>query len=524
MNINIQKITDTLYIIGIAGLLIALPLSNFFMSVFQFFILGAWILGFGFLKKSKIFFSNKYALIIVSLFLLHIIGLIWTSDINYALNDIRIKLPLLMMPVVLSTGPKINKKTFENLLLVFIASVIIATFICTKIYIYDEYKDIRDISLFISHIRFALLICFSIFILFYFLLNNNRFNIFFKILFLFSASWLIVFLYILNSLTGISVLLLTVLAVLIYTAFMKKNKTIKIISVFSSFLILFTTATYVYYISKEYNVKNKTDFTQLDLFTASGNPYTHDTLSKQCENGHPIYININYDELKQSWNKRSSINFDSTDYKGRPIKDILLRYLSSKGFRKDKESVESLTKVDIIAIEKGTTNYLLLNKMPLEKRIYQILWEYQYYCNTGNPSGHSVMQRIEYMKAACNIIKNNFFIGVGTGDLQQEFNTYYEHSNSQLDKEWRLRAHNQYITMFVAFGIFGFLWFLFILFYPPLKMKLFNDYYFFVFFIIIALSMMNEDTLETQAGVTFFAFFYSFLLFSRQNEIQKIKN
>jgi hypothetical protein len=37
-----------------------------------------------------------------------------------------------------------------------------------------------------------------------------------------------------------------------------------------------------------------------------------------------------------------------------------------------------------------------------------------------------------------------------------------------------------------------------------------------VFFIIIFMSMLTEDTLETQAGATFFAFFNALLLFGRR--------
>jgi O-antigen ligase len=78
-----------------------------------------------------------------------------------------------------------------------------------------------------------------------------------------------------------------------------------------------------------------------------------------------------------------------------------------------------------------------------------------------------------------------------------------------------LRAHNQFLTIFAAFGIFGLLWFLATLILPPLILKVRRDYYFNFFLVISILSMLNEDTLETQAGVTFFAFFYVIFLFGR---------
>jgi hypothetical protein len=85
--------------------------------------------------------------------------------------------------------------------------------------------------------------------------------------------------------------------------------------------------------------------------------------------------------------------------------------------------------------------------------------------------------------------------------------------NSRLAPEYQHRSHNQFLAVFVAFGVFGFIWFLFTLIYPPVKLGKTHDFKFLVFFIIILLSMVIEDTLETQQGVTLFAFFTSFLLF-----------
>ena len=39
-----------------------------------------------------------------------------------------------------------------------------------------------------------------------------------------------------------------------------------------------------------------------------------------------------------------------------------------------------------------------------------------------------------------------------------------------------------------------------------------------VFLLIALFSMFNEDTLESQPGVTFFSFFYSLLIFNQNNK------
>jgi hypothetical protein len=86
-----------------------------------------------------------------------------------------------------------------------------------------------------------------------------------------------------------------------------------------------------------------------------------------------------------------------------------------------------------------------------------------------------------------------------------------------LQKEWWKRSHNQFMAITIAFGFFGLMVFLLYLFVPGYSVK--NKHQLFIVFMIISIvSMLNEDTLETQAGVTFFGFFYSFLLFPAKEE------
>jgi O-antigen ligase len=103
---------------------------------------------------------------------------------------------------------------------------------------------------------------------------------------------------------------------------------------------------------------------------------------------------------------------------------------------------------------------------------------------------------------------------VGTGDVPQAFAQTYDEIHSPLKEEFRFRAHNQYLAIAVAFGIVGLVFFLFVLLYPWLSSKRNHTYLFMVFLTIMLLSMFPEDTLETQAGATLFAFFVSLLLFA----------
>jgi O-antigen ligase len=98
--------------------------------------------------------------------------------------------------------------------------------------------------------------------------------------------------------------------------------------------------------------------------------------------------------------------------------------------------------------------------------------------------------------------------GVGTGDIKTAFKEAYIARESTLSDRYRLRAHNQYLTMWATYGLLGLMLFLVITFWPILTLSG-KDLNVQMIVILLALSFLTEDTLESQAGVMFMAFFYS---------------
>ena len=137
----------------------------------------------------------------------------------------------------------------------------------------------------------------------------------------------------------------------------------------------------------------------------------------------------------------------------------------------------------------------------------ELVWEFVKYKRNENPSGHTLTMRLEFWGTSLYIIKQNYLFGVGTGDIGQSFTKAYNDTNSKLSKEWRLRCHNQYLAFTVAFGLFGLILFLFYIFYPIVTLKHKLHFLYWPFIMILLLSFFTEDTLESQAGVTFFALF-----------------
>ena len=550
-SVDTRKFLSQMYFWGLVLMVIALPFSRYMMSVAQFMLSGILILEFSSKEKVSKFFSrypgyvslflfvpasiywiflglgnifraffkkeNLPAIVFSSLYLLHAMGLFFTVDFDYALKDLRVKLPLLVLPIIFSVSESIDYKKFRKLMLLFSTAVIVGTFISLYIMFTREIESLRDISIFISHIRFGLLISIAIFTLAYFALRSDEFSKPVRLLFIGGIGWLAFYLLLSASMTGLIVLIIALFAMAIHYTLKKKNFYSRIATVV---LLLAPVVIFVFImgiVSDVFKI-HKQDFSSLDKQTASGNYYYHDTTNLQTENGHYVWIYIATDEVRKAWNGVSSLEFDGKDNKGQVFKYTLYRYLTSKGLRKDAEGISALTQDDIKLIEDGEASTHYHEHSVFYIRLYKIIWEAQQYFRTGNPSGHSAMQRIEYWKTSIMIIKEHPVIGVGTGDMNIAFEKQYELMDSPLQPEFRWRSHNQFLSITVGFGIIGILWFLFVLFYPPLKIGRMTDYFYFVFFVIIMVSMLSEDTIETQTGVTIFAFFTSLFLFGKKEK------
>jgi hypothetical protein len=338
-----------------------------------------------------------------------------------------------------------------------------------------------------------------------------------RVLFAFTLAWLGIYLLLSASITGLVVLFIALFVMAVHYTLKKKNFYTRAATVI---LILAPVILLVYLmgvVTDVYKV-HKVDIESLDKRTALDNPYWHDTSNLQIENGHYVWLYIATDELREAWNQRSNFDFDGKDSKGQLLQFTLIRYMTSKGLRKDAEGISKLSDEDICLVENGEASYHYHERSVFYTRLYKIIWEVQQYLRTGDPSGYSAMQRVEYWKTSYMIIRQQPLVGVGTGDMNIAFEHQYEIMNSPLKPEFRWRSHNQFLSITVGFGLIGIIWFLIALLYPPIKTRRLNDYFFLSFFVIMLVSMISEDTIETQAGVTIFAFFTSLFLFGKKDK------
>ncbi len=378
-----------------------MPLSPALMSISQ----GLLLLNF--LAEEKLkdrmirVFTDKVFLAVISFFLLYLVGMIYTTDLNQGIQEIKIKLPLLILPIALSNKLVLTKSDFYKVLLAAIAGVFITSIIGMYIYIFDNPENIRAISPFISHIRLSLMICMAVFSAIYLIANCKKSQIIFKILLILIALWLLLFIGILGARAGY----LVVLIVAFFVGFSYIIKLKKYVLGIGLAIILFTVPVLMYQLVKS--------------------------------------VQIRIDEIPS---------------------------------------------------------------------------EYKSYKAGENVSGKSIAQRFVYWDISLQLIKENPIFGVGTGDLNAAFKNYYSEHEGMINKEFQFTSHMQYLNMTVSFGIMGLLIFLLSIFYPTIQQNKISDYLMISFLFTLFISMLTEDTLETQAGATFFAFYFSFLLFAKPKE------
>ena len=503
------------YFLGLAMMAASLTLSPYMMGVSQFLLLAVWLfMGDPVSVKLQRFIHNKTAIVLVSLYVLHVIGLAYTSDFSYALKDLRVKLPLLVLPLILSTIQPLERRHANLLMLVYVVAVFIATGISFSHYLRHDYTDIREISHFISHIRFCLNIVLVIGIIGYHVFTR-RMPWWESVLCIAMMIWFLYQIYIFESISGYLALLGLIATTVLYLFFHRVHSTgwrlagiVVIVGLpLLAGILLYRAITPMLHIAP-------VDLTSLEEKTAQGNDYWHDTVCFPVENGKYVGLYFCRPEMREAWNHRSDLDYDGLTSNGENLEATLARYLTSKDLRKDASGVESLTDQDIRNIEQGVANYVNWTRPGVYARLSETLFEYNQYRRYNNPNGGSLSQRIEYTKASLYLIKKHPLFGVGTGDIPQAYRQAYDDLQSPLEQQYRHKAHNQYLSITVGFGLVGLALFLFVLLYPYLSSRQHRSFLYTLFLVILLISMLPEDTIESQAGVSFYAFFNSLFIFA----------
>jgi hypothetical protein len=508
-----------LYVFGLSLTAAGLPLSKFMISVSVFWIGINWLWEGDFAAKWRRFKSRPAVAVLMGVFVLHLIGLLWTNDAGAGWRDVRVKLPLLLFPFIIGTTPQLTRKELSWVIGIFLAAVFTSaatTFLVAAGWWHREINDLRKASRFVSLIRLSLMADLAIFWLGRGLFRQGP--TWHKAGALAGITALTLFLVYMQSLTGLVVLAVGgFLLVLVFLLLRRQRKAVFAVSILFAAAIAYagmeTMAAWKIFTP---NSIQQSEDSKLSMKTAQGYNYTHDARDPMIENGRRVKLWVCWPELDSAWNSRSRIPLNGGKTSaGVPVVNVLLRYMTSKGLRKDAGGVAQLTTQDIAQIEQGLCNASWPEMSQLRKRMYQVFWELHVYGSGGDPSGKSVTMRFELAQTAMACISEAPILGHGTGSSEKTMRSFYAKNGTPLSESFQwMHPHNQFLSFTLTLGIPALLYFIFSLTYPMSRMGRWKNYISLAFFIIAVTSFLNDDTLETQQGVTFFAYFNALVLFA----------
>ena len=414
--------------------------------------------------------TNPFFIAVLLFFTLHLVGLLWSENMDCGLNDIRRKLSMLAVPVVLISKPISSVKDYKKIVFCFIGALIVTSIINTSNFFWlspdGAYNDLRELSLFNSHIRYAIMIALGIPLLCEFnTVSKNR-----KVLFALIVIWFLFYTYISQVLTGVISLCAILLAYVIYQ-WIAEGKTKSMWLFFLSVIL--------------------------------GLGFTYKAIFSEYENLQAT--DIHFDSMKKEWIKKSKIPFDGLDQRSQELKYTVARFLQSKELPSNGAGVKRLLPSEIIAIENGKANVSEMN-IGFWGRVEGLRYQIHH---SNDPNGHSLLQRFEAWRTGLSIYTDECVLGVGTGDVADSFKEKYRENNSKLTSGNQIRAHNMYLTSLLTFGPIGLLLFIYII-GVHLKSQIQSKRLIgFIFMTVMVITFLFEDTLETQTGITLFSFFAS---------------
>lgn len=512
--------------------------SKFMMSGMEILLAVNWLLEwdmrYKFTRNGKLR-ENPLLTAFLVLMGVHLLWLVPTQDLQFGLDDIFKKLPLLAIPLVVLTSRPLNKQQTTFVFLFFTTTVFVATIIGRVRMATIPDLPYRDIIPYISHIRFSLNVCLAIVLSVWFIIQRYKRLVGktgkpgIKASLGDWLTWLITiiiisfldFLFQLRSYTGLAILFVT--SAIIFIAFWKRitSKGLKIsAATLMCAAIVAGIATSATMIHRYYNMVPMAT-AELAAKTANGNEYTHKN-DGLIENGNYINNYICRQELEREWAKRSATSLDDLTPNEYSVYLTLIRYLNALGTTKDSAGIQLLNAADVEAIEKGIANPVYINGNTLEKMYYVMLFEHECYRKTGAVKNFTMLQRFELWKNAWRTFRKHPLFGIGTGDVVQECHKQLIIDESPLAGTTK-HAHNQYLTFLVAFGVTGFVIIVYYFIRALRREKLTQMPAAAALLCITLISFVTEDTLETLAGCVFAVLFLCLLsvMWRTEHDINK---
>ena len=407
-------------------------------------LLVNWVFEGRWAEKWRMARGNRLLHAFAVLFFLHVVGLLWTSDIAKGCSDIVEMLPLLAVSLVVLTTPAPEGNTRSLILNLYGGTVFVVTIIGFVRWLTIPDLPHREIVTYIHHTRFALNICMVIYLLGYQSLRTR--NLKFKVLHWILILWFLFFLLLLQSYTAVVILAVASLVAILH----RRRWLWTACWVVSAGLV----GLMIFLGYRSYYRLGPLSSETLQEKTVNGHPYEH-RQDGFIENGNYVNNYICRAELINEWPKRSTMPLDSLTASGYSVESALIRYLNALGLTKDSAGVAALTDSQVDEIARGVANPVYEHGSPFRKMLHKALFEYENYRCYRAVTGFSMLQRLELWRCTWNVIAKHPLIGTGTGDLHKALHDEFVASDSPM-QENPLYPHNEYLTLIALFGFLGF--------------------------------------------------------------------
>ena len=505
------RIHRIIFLSSLCLLGIAMTTSAFAANFFYFVLSVNWIAEWNWREKFEHFRSRRLLHAFLILVAMHLIWLVGTSNFAYALHDLQVKLPLLAVPLIVLTSQPLSNKQRWIIGSFYVTTVFVVSIIGIVRYITIPNLPYRSIVPYISHIRFALNVCLSLVFIGYAAIHlwqsTPRQRWIWTPVAILLTIWLLYFLTILQSYTSVAVLLTLLIAIGVWTVAKSTKRWHKVTALTLAIVVIVGSTIAITTIVGDYYRPTALESAPLATHTAQGNAYSH-ACDGLIENGGQVSNYVCENELRQAWPLVSQMGIDDTTPIGYPVYPTLIRYLGSRGLTKDAQGVMSLTPADINAIERGVSNHVYIDGSTPRQMIYRLLFEYENYRIYGSVDNSSLGERLLLWQSGWQVFCQHPILGVAPGDVPDLCHEQIAENYPSMAQTHK-HLHNQYLSFLVGFGIVGFLVIVLAFVRALCGQIRFGRHMalpLLLYIVIVLVSFIAEDTLETLAGILFCTF------------------
>ncbi|MGV3657478.1 MAG: hypothetical protein ACO1NX_05970 [Chitinophagaceae bacterium] len=206
-NPTAESLRQRLLFIGMAGMVASLFFSRAGLSLFMFLFVAASLLHKDCWQQVRKAFQNWLLLGMCLLFFIPFVSGLWSSNVQEWSSVVRIKLPLLMLPIAFAGSWQLPQRRWLQLAFLFLAFLLAGTWWSTFYYlqnlaeVHESYLKAKTLltPLHNDHVRFSWLVAAGALLCALLLQMQKRL----KILLILLIAWFAVYLHLLSARTGL---------------------------------------------------------------------------------------------------------------------------------------------------------------------------------------------------------------------------------------------------------------------------------------------------------------------------------